>query len=413
MNYLNRSRESGVGSHGTEPGIGTGLAEPLTSDSRLLAPLFLLSLGHFLVDLYSGALGALQPLLVDRFSLSLAQAGALGGCLVFSSSVMQPVYGFLSDRFRTRMFAVLGPAVAAIFVSSIGLAPAYWCLLVLVWLGGAGIASFHPQASARVSFGLDSKRGRVMAIFVSAGTLGYALGPTYFSTLATRLGLARIWWGALPGVMLTVVFLWTLPEAKPGKTVAERFDWKLLRAAGKPLTILYFLVFIRSIIQITFAQLLPLYLHRERGFSIERASYVLSFYLAAGALGGFLGGRLADRFGKRFIILVSMIGSVPFLALFFLANGALSIAGLLLGGLILLFTIPVNVVMAQELAPSQAGTVSALMMGFAWGMAGLIFIPLVGWASDLFSMHHALASLVVFPVLGFFLTLKLPNSVSR
>jgi FSR family fosmidomycin resistance protein-like MFS transporter len=69
----------------------------------------------------------------------------------------------------------------------------------------------------------------------------------------------------------------------------------------------------------------------------------------------------------------------------------------------------VNVVMAQELAPSQTGTVSALMMGFAWGMAGMIFIPIVGYASDLLSLRVVLPCLVVFPVIGFFLTLKLPK----
>ena len=76
---------------------------------------------------------------------------------------------------------------------------------------------------------------------------------------------------------------------------------------------------------------------------------------------------------------------------------------------ILLFTIPVNVVMAQELVPSQAGTISALMMGFAWGAAGVIFIPLTGWLADLTSLHHALSALVIFPIVGFFLTLKLPR----
>jgi len=73
----------------------------------------------------------------------------------------------------------------------------------------------------------------------------------------------------------------------------------------------------------------------------------------------------------------------------------------------LLFTIPVNVVMAQELVPAQAGTVSSLMMGFAWGMAGLVFIPLVGRASDVFSMHAVLMALLAFPLAGFLLALKL------
>ena len=52
-------------------------------------------MGHFCVDLYAGALGALQPLLVQKLHTSLTQVGILGGVLVFASSVMQPVYGYL------------------------------------------------------------------------------------------------------------------------------------------------------------------------------------------------------------------------------------------------------------------------------------------------------------------------------
>jgi FSR family fosmidomycin resistance protein-like MFS transporter len=80
-----------------------------------------------------------------------------------------------------------------------------------------------------------------------------------------------------------------------------------------------------------------------------------------------------------------------------------------LGGLILLFTIPINVVMGQELVPENAGTVSALMMGAAWGTAGIVFIPLTGWVSDHYSMQHAFAGLVIAPLIGFFLALKLPQ----
>lgn len=373
-------------------------------------PLLLLSLGHFFIDLYSGALGALQPLLVARYGMTLTQAGVLGGVLVFSSSVMQPVYGFLSDRFRTNMFAALSPAVAGVFISALGIAPSFNWLLVMVLAGGAGIAAFHPQASSRVTHGVLENRGAWMASFISAGTLGMALGPTYFSTIATRFGLDHTWIGALPGVLVSAFLFVTLPSASCDTKRREQFDWKPLRAVARPLTILYMLVFLRSIVQISFSQFLPLYLHLERGYTPANASYILTFYLASGALGGFLGGHLADRFGGRQVILISMIASVPFLALFFLTRGALSIAGLCLGGLILLFTIPVNVVMAQELVPTQSGTVSALMMGFAWGMAGMVFIPLIGLLSDTFTLHKVLASLTIFPVIGFLLTMKLEKS---
>ena len=372
--------------------------------------LVLFSLGHFFIDLYSAALGTFQPVLGDKLHLSLTEAGILGGLLVFSSSVMQPAYGYLSDRFHTRLFSALAPAIAGIFISCLGLAANFAGLVLLVLLGGCGVASFHPQASARATFGITSNRGRWMAVFISAGTLGLAAGPAYFSAFLNRLGAERTYWAALPAVAISAMLLWGLPEhPRPAVHEHKKFDWRPLHAVWKPLTILYFLVFIRSIVQVVFTQLLPLYLHNERGFSLTAASYSLTLYLSAGAIGGFVGGHLADRLGGRQVILISMAGCLPFLALFFLTSGAPSLIGLALTGLLLLFTIPVNVVMAQELVPAQAGTVSALMMGFAWGMAGLIFIPITGWAGDHFTLHNSLAALSAFPVIGFFLTLKLPK----
>jgi FSR family fosmidomycin resistance protein-like MFS transporter len=373
-----------------------------------LLSLALLSFGHFFIDLYSSALGAFQPILVDKLHLSLKQAGLLGGLLIFSSSLMQPAYGYLSDRFHTRMFSALAPAMAGIFISLLVVAPTYHWLLVMAALGGAGIASFHPQASAWATMGIETNKGRWMAVFITAGTLGMACGPVYFSILISRLGPGRGLWAAVPGVLATIALLAFLPLAPaPESHPRNRVNWSALRTVWKPLTVLYFLVFIRSIIQITFSQFLPLYLHRERGFSLTGANYALSLYLGFGAVGGFAGGHLADRFGGRLVIMISMIGCVPFLALFFLGHGVAALAGLAMGGLMLLFTIPVNVVMAQQLAPGQAGTVSALMMGFAWGSAGLLFIPLIGFISDIYSLHSALAALLIFPVIGFFLTFGL------
>ena len=373
--------------------------------------LALFSLGHFFIDLYSSALGTFQPLLGEKLGLSLTDAGILGGLSVFSASVLQPAYGYLSDRFHTRMFSVLAPAVAGIFISAYGLASNFAWLVLLVFLGGVGVASFHPQASARATSGLQSHRGRWMAVFISAGSLGLAAGPAYFSNILTRFGLSRATWAAIPGVLITILLLWLVPSSAnlPAHRRSQPFDWRPLQAVWKPLTILYFLVFIRSIIQIVFTQFLPLYLHRERNYDIASASYALSLYLASGAVGGFLGGHLADRFGGRRIILFSMAGCLPFLALFFGTTGVPSMIGLALAALILLFTVPVNVVMAQDLVPSQVGTVSALMMGFAWGMAGLVFIPITGWVGDHSNLHQALAMLSVFPIAGIFLTLKLPQ----
>ena len=379
------------------------------SSRSAFPPLVLFSCGHFFVDLYSIALGVLQPLLLAQYGLSLTQAGILGGTLVFSSSVMQPVYGYLSDRFRSHLFTALAPAGAAIFISSLGLASGYGTLLAMVWLGGAAIASFHPQATANATLGIKRNRGRAMATFISSGTLGLALGPTYFSWVTGTLGLTRTYWAAIPGVVMSLLLLAFLRVSPVSSGPRLDVDLTPLRAVWRPLTILFLLVVIRSVVQVTFGQFLPLYLKLQRGYPLAAASYITSAYLIGGALGGFTGGNLADRFGGRRIILLSMIGSVPFLLLFVFTTGLFSIAGLILGGLILLFTIPINVMMGQELVPANAGTVSALMMGAAWGSAGIVFIPLTGWISDHYSMQTAFTGLVIAPLIGFLLALKLPK----
>ena len=384
-------------------------AERMKTGRPYWLPLALFCLGHFFVDLYSGALGAMQPVLLDRFRLSYTEAGVLGGALVFSSSVMQPVYGYLSDRLHSRLFAALGPAMAGIFISTLGWAPGYTGLLAMVVLGGAGIAAFHPQAAANAVAGVRRNRGRAMAVFVCSGSLGLAVGPLFFSALTAGGTLAHTPWGAAPGLATTALLLSLMPPLAGRAPHSAKFDWAPLRSVWKPMTLLYFLVVIRSVVQITFTQMLPLYLHTERNYSLSAASLCLALYLLGGAVGGMAGGTLADRFGGRRVIMISMLGSTPLLALFVFGHGALSLAGLFLGGAILLFTIPVNVVMAQDLAPTQAGTVSALMMGFGWGVAGLIFIPLTGWVSDLFSMQWAFAGLIAFPLIGFVLALRLPK----
>src|ERR1700689_2862013 len=112
-----------------------------------MAALVLYSLGHFFIDMYSSAGGAFQPLLVDRLHFTLTQAGVLGAVMVFSGSFVQPAYGYLSDRFHSRFFSALAPAVAGIFIAALGLASSFWMAAALIFAGGIGIASFHPQAS--------------------------------------------------------------------------------------------------------------------------------------------------------------------------------------------------------------------------------------------------------------------------
>src|SRR5271154_7101338 len=169
--------------------------------------LVLYSLGHFFIDLYSGAMGAFQPVFVEKFHFTLTQAGILGGVMVFSGSFVQPAYGYLSARFHSRMFSALAPAVAGIFIAALGLASSFWMAAALIFAGGIGIASFHPQASARATRGILSHRGRWMAVFISSGTLGLAFGPMYFTAIIQWVGMERTYLGAIPGILVTLLLL--------------------------------------------------------------------------------------------------------------------------------------------------------------------------------------------------------------
>ncbi|MBI2822191.1 MAG: MFS transporter [Acidobacteria bacterium] len=375
---------------------------------RVRRSVLTLAAAHFFIDNYATMLGALLPFLHKELNLSMAQAGLLGGVFVFSSSFMQPVYGYLSDRFQHRIFAALSPAVTAIFISSLGLAPDFSTLLLLLLFGGVGIAAFHPQAAAVTSEASRLDQGYQMSVFITGGMIGYALGPIYITGVVAFVGLRHSYWAALPGILMSLYLLayGPSPARVEPHTRRARFS-EQLRQGLKPLIILYLLVVIRSAIQIVFVSFLPLYL-TTRGFSEMEGSQFLTLFLLAGGMAGFLGGVLADRFGGKTIIALSMIGALPMLLGFLWTSGLPSVLFCAAGGAFLLFTTPVNVVMAQRLVPEGASTVSALMMGFAWGMGG-IFVPLTGAASDLFGLQAAMAGVVLLALPGFLLCLMLPS----
>jgi MFS family permease len=166
----------------TSQAVAVGTAEP-SSRAAKFGPLtfLLLCLGHFAIDTSSASLGGLQPVFREYFGITLTQAGILGGVFVFSSSLMQPLYGWLADRYETRMFTVLSPLLSSIAVGVFCFAPGFYGLIPLVFLAGVGIAAFHPQGTALAVRGVEHKRGRAMAAFISSGTAGFAIGPSFWS----------------------------------------------------------------------------------------------------------------------------------------------------------------------------------------------------------------------------------------
>jgi FSR family fosmidomycin resistance protein-like MFS transporter len=394
----------------SQQALPQGAAAVATPRTRLLTEAMVwLSLGHLTTDLFSATVPTLQPILTERFSMSLTQAGVLGGVFMLSSSVLQLPFGILSDRLQSRAFSIIGPLAAGIFLSSLSWAESYGTLLALVFLGGMGVAAFHPQSTGEASRLSGERKGVGVAVFITAGTFGLACGPPYMAAIIDNFGFQGLPLAMTLAIVVCGLMFLRLPAPPPHAVANRRIDWAALSVVRKPLTVLYVLVVIRSTVQLGVGQFLTLYLTRERGFSIEAASLSLALFFLAAATGSLAGGHLADRIGGSRVVQISMIGSVPFYVLFLMTDGWLSLAGLFLGGMVLLMTIPVNVVMAQELAPTQRGIVTSLMMGFAWGIAGITFIPLVGWIADRTGIEAVLYGVSLLPLIGFALSFALPK----
>jgi len=350
--------------------------------------------GHFVNDSYSSIIYPLLPLIKIKLGLSSAQIFWLAPLYAISSSLMQPVYGIISDRYFRRFFAVFGPIITGVFVSLIGLAPSYGMLIVLLVAGGIGIGSFHPQAAAMASAAASERRRVGMALFSAMGTLGFAVGPLVITRIVSAYGLERSWYIIGTGVVMSAI-LYRICPPLPISTVSapgvEKIKWQLLgalRSAWKPLTLLYLITVIRSGLQMTTNNFLPFMLD-ERGYSLTETGNVLTVFLLLGGIGGVAGGFTAERFSGRAVTLYSGLLAGPLMIGAFATSGPLSIICLGLGGFMLLSTIPVIVAMAQELVPGQTSTVSALMMGAAWGIGALSpqalsnFVPAFGFRNVL------------------------------
>jgi FSR family fosmidomycin resistance protein-like MFS transporter len=369
--------------------------------------LAMLAFAHFTIDAYSSFFSPLLPLLVTKLQLSLTLVGTLVALASISSSFSQPVFGLLADRVHRPWFIAFGPLVAAAFLSAIGVAPTFTALLALLMLGGLGVAAFHPQAAA-LSREVSPRPAMAMAIFVTGGTLGFALGPLLAVSVVGVFGLERTWVAALPGLLVAGVLLaWFARVGPRRRDAGTRPRLAELRPVLRPLTLLYFVVVCRSAVSYGFMTFLPLYLHR-RGWSVAQGGSMLTVHLVFGAIGGFMGGWLADRWGGRRVVVRSFVLAAPlYLGFLFLPDWR-GLVCLVLGGFFLQSSLPVNVVMGQELSPQHSSTISSLLMGAAWGVGALLIGP-IGALADARGLHAALLTLAGLLAVGLMCALALPD----
>ena len=171
----------------------------------------LLALGHLVVDMNQGALAPLLPFLKTAFGLSYAASGAILLVASMTSSVVQPVFGYLADRATRRWLLPWAVLLSAIGVALAGLAPSYWGLLALVVVSGLGVAAYHPEGYRTANQVAGDRKATGLSLFSIGGNIGIALGPPAVTFLVPRFGLPGTLGLLGPGLLVAALLATVLP----------------------------------------------------------------------------------------------------------------------------------------------------------------------------------------------------------
>ena len=367
-----------------------------------------LSAGHCATDFANGALPALLPFMVDRFSLSYTLAAVVMLASTAASSLVQPLFGAWSDRRGVIWLLPCGVALAGIGIALAAAAPSYWLVILLVIVSGLGVAAYHPEGSKFAAYASGSKRASGMSLFSVGGNIGYALGPTATTPLILAFGLTGGLLLALPVLGVAVALVLVLPflcgfVPEPGSRSA---------AAGEDrpgaLALLLGVIAFRSVAWFGLITFVPLW-EVSLGQPKAHGSHLLSLMLLAGGVGTLAAGPIADRIGRRPVVIASMAATAPLTFVYVLVGGVPGAIALALVGVCVISTFGVTMVMAQEYLPNRIGMASGLSIGLSIGLGGVAAVGL-GALADSVDLRSAMYAAAAAPLAGLVLALLLPSS---
>src|SRR5215813_8257128 len=369
--------------------------------------LALLGLGHLIVDLNTGALPALLPFLKNTFGLSYTMTSTLVLVANMSSSLIQPCFGYLSDRSARAWLLPVGVIGATCGMATIGLAPNFAGLLFLIFLSGLGVASYHPEAYKTAYLATGEKKATGISLFSVGGNIGYGLGPLVVAVCLAAFGQSGMLLLWLPGLLVGALFLWSLPwlaRTQPSQTHTQG------AAADTPpyaMALVLGVVTLGACVHSGMVTYVPLYF-TARGEGAFAIGKLLSLFLISGAIGTLIAGPLSDRIGHKRFLTLSMGILCPLIVLFLRSSGPTSIAILAVIGMCLSPMFSVTLVIAQTLMRGRLGATAGLMTGLGIGAGGL-GVTALGMVADTWGVESTMRVISVLPLLPWAIILLLPS----
>ncbi|MFG2492106.1 MFS transporter [Streptomyces caniferus] len=368
---------------------------------RSTASLKLLSLSHACVDIYQGAVAALVPFFLAERAYSYAAASGIVLAASLLSSVAQPLFGALTDRWPMPWLLPVSTLAGGVGVALSGIGDSYALTLAVVAVAGIGVAAYHPE-SARIARLASRGSHTAMGLFSLGGNIGFATAPLMISAVIATGGLRAsplLVVPALAGAALCVAALRSLGRSAPAEATASaaaraagKDDWPaFLKMSGA--------VVCRSIVFVGLSSFLSLYARQRTGGGEFAGTAALFVLYLGGAVGTVAGGRLATRYGRITVVRWAYALTVPAVAGIVLVPGPLLylFTALTSAGLYVPFSL--HVTLGQDYLPRRVGTAGGVTLGLTVSIGGLA-APLIGAAADATSLRTALAPLIALPALG-------------
>ena len=383
------------------------LGHPRVGEGTAYAILVAMGTCHLLNDMIQSVIPALYPLLKDSYGFTFAQIGIITLVFQLTSSVFQPFVGSYADRHPQPYSLSAGMIFTLFGLVALAFAPGFVAILLSVALIGCGSSVFHPEASRVAQLASGGRKSLAQSIFQVGGNGGSAIGPLLAALVVIPYGQSAVAWFAMAALAASLLLgrvgrwyaLLLAASGRRKRTAIAAAHALPKRVVDKAMAILVLMIFSKYFFNACMTSYFTFFLIGKFGLSVQQSQLCLFAYLAAFAIGTLLGGFLGDRYGRKYVILFSILGSAPFsLALPYLGLGG-TVAMAVATGLVIASAFSAIVVYATDLKPDKVGMVAGVFFGLMFGLGG-IGSAFFGWLADLTSIDFIFKVSTWLPLLG-------------
>ncbi|TAJ34460.1 MFS transporter [Bosea sp. (in: a-proteobacteria)] len=395
---------------------------PLQTIARrpLMPVLAALSLAHLLNDLVQSMIPALYPLIKDTYKLDFMQIGFITLAFQVTSSLLQPLLGYVTDRRPWPYAMVAGMCSTLAGLLLLSFAHSYALVLLAAGLIGLGSAVFHPEATRMARHAAAGRQGLAQGVFQVGGHVGYAVGPLLAATVVMPRGQESLSWfsGVVLLAMALMGWIGSRYAAMRREQASSKGHAEDVASHGLPkgrvmlaMAVLIVLLISKNGYTAAFTSYYTFYLIQRFGIEVQLSQIMLFLYLVVGAVGVILGGMIGDRIGRDRVIWLSILGSLPFALMLPYADlfwtGVLSV----IVSFIMASAFSAILIYAIDLVPHRIGLVGGLFYGLSFGLGG-VAAAAIGALADQIGIIAVFKLCAWLPALGL-LTFLLPRGGKR